>query len=349
LLPNTTDTMISSRHMPLEPSSSTTPLLFIRPGALGDTLLALPTLALARQQWPGRELTLVARKDVGQLALASQLIDHASDYSDVSWSSIFREKSPQGRAPQDPLHKLISGGPVVAWLNDPDGIVEYNLRRLGARQIILAQGRPDPAIIEHMAVTLARGLAPLGLTSPPSFAELAITLSDRLSACADIEAIDSLRQALLALDRPAVAFHSGSGGAAKRWPPTAFGSLMEATLRHGYLPILLCGPQDNDSTQSVVASLSGATASQLHIVSNLPLDQLTALLQCCRAYVGNDCGVTHLAALAGVPTLAMFGPTDPTCWAPLGRRVRILPSPTGRMADISGEAAWDALIDLLTA
>jgi ADP-heptose:LPS heptosyltransferase len=43
-----------------------------------------------------------------------------------------------------------------------------------------------------------------------------------------------------------------------------------------------------------------------------------------RAYVGNDSGVSHLAAALGVPTIAVFGPTDPTVWAPLGPKVAVV-------------------------
>jgi heptosyltransferase III len=323
-------------------------LLLIRPGALGDTLLSLPALALARQQWPGRDLTLVAREDVGHLALGSLLIDHVSDYRDVRWSSIFREKIPQAGAAQDPLQTLVRGSSVVAWLRDPDGIVEHNLRRLGARRIVLAQGRPNPTMVEHMALTLARGLAPLGLTPPLDYIDLVTGMPGRLMPPTGIEMLDRQVQMVLNGDRPTVALHPGSGGTAKRWPPPAFASLIEASVRHSYLPILISGPQDFDSTQSVISSLSSTAALALQTVSNLPLGQLNILLQYCRAYVGNDSGITHLAALAGVPTLALFGPTSPDYWAPVGRRVRVLVSPSGHMADITREAAWDALNGLLS-
>ena len=41
-------------------------------------------------------------------------------------------------------------------------------------------------------------------------------------------------------------------------------------------------------------------------------------------FVGNDSGTTHLAAMLGAPTVALFGPTDPAVWAPTGPRVRVL-------------------------
>lgn len=51
------------------------------------------------------------------------------------------------------------------------------------------------------------------------------------------------------------------------------------------------------------------------------LGELAAWLSGARLFVGNDSGITHLAAALGVPTLALFGPTDPRVWAPRGARV----------------------------
>ncbi len=56
-------------------------------------------------------------------------------------------------------------------------------------------------------------------------------------------------------------------------------------------------------------------------------DDLYALacwLHSARFYIGNDSGITHLAAAVGTPTLALFGPTDPAVWAPRGPHVRVL-------------------------
>ncbi|RMH06065.1 MAG: glycosyltransferase family 9 protein, partial [Nitrospirae bacterium] len=44
-------------------------------------------------------------------------------------------------------------------------------------------------------------------------------------------------------------------------------------------------------------------------------------------FLGHDSGLTHLAAVLGVPTIALFGPTDPTRWGPRGKRVTILRGP----------------------
>jgi ADP-heptose:LPS heptosyltransferase len=47
-------------------------------------------------------------------------------------------------------------------------------------------------------------------------------------------------------------------------------------------------------------------------------------LRRCKGYLGNDSGITHLAAMLGIPTLVLFGPTDPVLWRPVGPCVRVI-------------------------
>src|SRR5262249_55624769 len=103
--------------------------------------------------------------------------------------------------------------------------------------------------------------------------------------------------------------------------------------------LLVEGPADAAS----VAPLTGLPGALL--ARGLEPRLLAAVLARASAYVGNDSGVTHLAAAWGAPTLALFGPTLPGVWAPLGR-VRVLRSPSGRLADVSAAEARAALAEL---
>ncbi|MBV9256563.1 MAG: hypothetical protein JO215_00945, partial [Ktedonobacteraceae bacterium] len=60
---------------------------------------------------------------------------------------------------------------------------------------------------------------------------------------------------------------------------------------------------------------------------NAPLRTVAQQLQCCRGYIGNDSGITHLAALLAIPTVVLFGPSDPVIWHPYGDTTRILYEP----------------------
>ena len=66
---------------------------------------------------------------------------------------------------------------------------------------------------------------------------------------------------------------------------------------------------------------------------DLSLTEVVDELRGCRTFIGNDSGITHIAAYWGTPTIALFGPTDPGIWGPRGRRVKLLKGAS--LADIS--------------
>jgi heptosyltransferase-3 len=92
--------------------------------------------------------------------------------------------------------------------------------------------------------------------------------------------------------RSDIVMHTGSGSPKKNWP--FFNELLHA------LPNGRILPQD------------------------LSLVELSRYLRTIRAFIGNDSGITHLAAYLGCPTIALFGPTDPRIWGPIGRRSRVI-------------------------
>ena len=58
-------------------------------------------------------------------------------------------------------------------------------------------------------------------------------------------------------------------------------------------------------------------------VSGLGLAEVMQIIACAHLYIGNDSGITHLGAGLGAATLAIFGPTDPVLYGPIGPRVTI--------------------------
>ena len=70
------------------------------------------------------------------------------------------------------------------------------------------------------------------------------------------------------------------------------------------------------------------------------LYDLACWLASARVYIGNDSGITHLAAAVGTPVVAIFGPTDPVVWAPRGKDISLV---VGRLEDITVERVLDGL------
>jgi hypothetical protein len=101
--------------------------------------------------------------------------------------------------------------------------------------------------------------------------------------------------------------HPFSGSPAKNWPLDRFRTLARGLERR--LAVRWCsGPED--------PPLAGAVRIE-------DLYRLACWISGARLYVGNDSGITQLAAATGIPVLALFGPTDPAVWAPRGERVRV--------------------------
>jgi len=116
-----------------------------------------------------------------------------------------------------------------------------------------------------------------------------------------------------------LAIHPGSGSRAKNWDPKNFARVADWASDRARV-LLICGPAD-DEVEEVRRAMKKAKPL---VADNLPLIQLAALLRSATACLGNDSGITHLAASLGIPTVAIFGPTDPTIWGPRGPNVKII-------------------------
>jgi ADP-heptose:LPS heptosyltransferase len=119
--------------------------------------------------------------------------------------------------------------------------------------------------------------------------------------------------------------HPFSGSPRKNWPLEHYSELA----RHLHFPALFCaGPEE---------ALEGAVRFD-------NLYDLACWLAASRVYIGNDSGITHLAAAAGARVLAIFGPTNPNVWAPRGEHVQVIHDD---FKNISVERVLDSLALLL--
>lgn len=118
--------------------------------------------------------------------------------------------------------------------------------------------------------------------------------------------------------------HIGAGAHAKRWPLEHFLALAAALEQTGTDVILIAGEAEAEQ-------LSPDLRAQLERAGGrfiFELAELADLLRTARLIIGNDSGPAHLGAQLGIPVLALFGPTDPGQWGPVGPAVHVLAPPS---------------------
>ncbi|HLK11261.1 MAG TPA: glycosyltransferase family 9 protein [Candidatus Binatia bacterium] len=263
------------------------------PGALGDFLLALPALRALRTRHPTARLTLVVAAHVAglaRLALAADAIA-SLDAAEAAW--LFGGATAPAWLDARPV--------VYSWLGGGDAAVRARLASRAAAVHCFAvergPGRLHAAVACARAVGVAadvRALAAQAAVVPPA------------SAAADALAPGS--------GRPLLAIHPGAGARAKRWDAAGFVQVAQWWRRRGGLLVEVAGPAEAGDPP-----LLGAPAAR-----ELPLADLAALLARCALYLGNDSGVSHLAAAVGTPSVVLFGPTERRRWRPLGTHVAAL-------------------------
>lgn len=122
-----------------------------------------------------------------------------------------------------------------------------------------------------------------------------------------------LQQALRT--RPVVV-HVPSMWPYKQWSPGNYAEVVRALLAQGHQVVLTGTSGERDQACIAPVRQAGAAPGLLDASGQLEFNQLVTLLRGAALYIGPDTSVSHLAASTGVPTLAIFGPTNPQRWAP---------------------------------
>ncbi len=118
-----------------------------------------------------------------------------------------------------------------------------------------------------------------------------------------------------------MAIHPFSAVVERGWPLENFARLATELSEKGFFPLILGGPGDRGRFAEA-RGLFGQRAVDL--VGALTIRQTAALLRKTGLFVGNDSGIMHVAAAAGVPVVALFGPQSPVKFGPWGKKTRVI-------------------------
>jgi len=290
-------------------------LLVLRPGGMGDLLLTLPALDLLCKAHANAEIQLVAHPSYVVLASRAGFISTVRSYDDAFFTPLFSDCV---ALPSDLADYLSRFDAALCYIDDPRDTVGCGLSSAGVEKAVFFDPAPPPG--GHISQHLADALQPLGVVgeircvrltpTPPSLSRASLFLEESFGDP----------------QMPFVAVHPGAGSGAKKWPAERFADVARALVRErGLAAIFITGPAEADAPREFKGLASDIPAA---VVTNPGVDTLAALISLASVYLGNDSGPTHLAAALGVPVIALFGPTDPSVWRPLGNNVRVLQSPS---------------------
>ncbi len=315
--------------------------LVLRPRGLGDIVLSSAVLDALRRAWPGAELDYAAE------APARALLE-----TDPRLASIFLlgpRRPPEGRITSGGLRDAVRwirarraevvldlfSNPRTALLTALSGArwrVGYDrkARRLAYNvRVPRFHGAPrtDPRWAGRMQVDFLRD-AGIGWDGEPR-AGVALTPADREAAAAALAALG------YDVARPFGAVLPGGTWPGKRWTVEGYAGAARAIARRFGAPALvLWGPPERADAEAIGAALAGDG----RLAPPTPLRVMAALLARAALLVAADSLGRHLAIVQGVPTVGVFGATDPKDWTP--------PEGPHRTVRTGPGTAWPSLAEL---
>ncbi len=269
------------------------------PYKLGDALLTFPLLVALRAKYTNVHITFVGSPAVLPLAQAWHIAEVVREF-DKHWSKLFSDELVH----RSKLRKLLQQTDLaLCWPTLSATMLRQNLLETGARNVIILKP-PDEGsthVMEHIA-ELA-GVQPV----QPEKIVLPYTGSAGFHTY-----------------KAPVALHPGCMEY-RRWPVASYAALVDALLRLRYPVLLLSGPNEAELLKTVQQQLTiSPEKGMLTVLANAPLLEVARQLKQCGCFVGHDTGTSHLAGLLGIPTLVLFGPSNPAIWRPVGPAVKVI-------------------------
>jgi ADP-heptose:LPS heptosyltransferase len=276
------------------------------PGALGDFICFMPALQIIARQ---SNIHLFARSEFADLAPSNVWVRSHERYE------IRRLFAPGAAADDRVLRFFDAYARVYSWTGSRQEEFVRQFSRLSAGRGRIFPFRANAAHghqAEYYVSCIAQNGGEVPLPDIPEKPEAG-------AWSADFWARHGLENRSLLMLAP------GSGGREKIWPVEHFRAVADwwRRTRNGAVGVIV-GPVEEERGGFEALASGGM------LLRNLTLAELAALLRRTALYVGNDSGITHLAAAVGVQTVALFGPSNPQTWRPRGKRVLVLqatPSP----------------------
>jgi len=292
-------------------------VLIIRGGAIGDFVMTLPIFEAVHCEWPEAEIEVLGYAGIAELAVGRRHATAVRRVDAPEWAPIFSAGGMPAQGEREYLSRFDLA--ICVW-PDADGVICENIKRAGAREVMAVNPMPPEGSAEHAVDFMARQCERAGLRV--KFREPQLFPSGRDALWAE-----AFMRVTCAGERRLLALHVGSGSRRKNWPARCYGELAGWWIgrRAGHV-LATGGPADEEA----LAEFESACGEEgVFTLREESLPRVAACLARCEAVVGNDSGVMHMAAAVRVPTVTLFGPTDPRVWRPYSSKGAVVTPASG--------------------
>jgi heptosyltransferase-2 len=285
---------------------------------VGDAIVSIPALRAIRTRWPDSEITVLARPWVADLYANSGLCNSSIVLPAAGASGGHSWALGEIRSNRFDRAMLFPNSFHAAWIAWRARIPERIGYARDGRSLLLTQAvaAPKPGEIpDHEVNYYLELLRRVGwIDSLPQIDEIRLPI-----APAAIEkANDRLQAAGARKGKLRIALGPGAAyGSAKCWPPERFAELGDRLIADCDADVILFGTvSERETTERIAARMRH---NPVNFSGQTTIGDLPSLFAACSLFIGNDSGAMHVAAAAGLPVVAIFGPTDPEGTAPLSR------------------------------
>ena len=302
---------------------------------MGDMVCATPALRLIREAWPAARIALVTAPVNRGVVEHNPHLDRIINFDRRVWQrpaalTRFLGELRGFRPDLAFVLSSVSFSVTSAWIAAASGarhIVGNDSRPFGwdVSRHVFSLELPSTPVMDRHAVD--HNLAPLEAVG--------LSVSDRFPVVVPAPAQVAAAAAILAdlgLAPGFWALHPGAGKRQNIWPAAGFAEVARRARAAGRQVLILHGPADAEPLAALTGMLGPDADPGLRVAPACAVGVGAALLQQADRFLCNDTGVMHMAGALRVPTIALFGPTDPELWQPPAPELEVVRSP-GRVAD----------------
>ncbi len=312
--------------------------LVVQLGDIGDLVLSTPALDALREAHPSAHIGILTTPHAAPLVENTGLVDDVIVFNRRALSGLKSLINPRDLRRSVAFARQLRRGRYDTILyfhrfTTRGGALKFALiaaaagspTRIGLEHgngFFLTDKLPDHGFGQpHQADAWLQVVAHVGASGAPRRAKIAVKMLPPSAAPIPVNSEGERAPVRIAI-------HAGSGGDsyARRWSPERFAQLADRLYEALNADIVLVGGASDD-TPGVIAALR---APYTDLTGKTTLPELAGVLESCDLFIGADSGVMHVAAAAGVPVLAIFGPSNPSAWSPYtpdGRSVVVRSAP----------------------